>query len=128
MAINYSTTVKNARLQAVVTALGATGKLVIGTDALAGASGILVSVPFSNPAFNVSAGAMTVNALPRTTVASATGIAAKVELRDGAGTTVVSGLTIGTPDTVPLPDVIINALEISSGQDVQITVATITQG
>lgn len=126
MALNYSTTVKNSRLSAVVTALGATGKLVIGTSALAGAVGVLVEVPFSNPAFNVAAGAMTVNALPRTTVAAATGIANKVELRDGAGTVVASGLTIGL--TGSGADVIINALEISMGQDVQVTVGTITHG
>ncbi len=124
--LNYSVTVKNARLSAVVTALGATGKLVIGTSALAGAAGVLVEVPFANPAFNVSAGAMTTNSLPRTTVATGTGVANKVELRDGAGTVVADGLTIGL--TGSGADVIINALEISTGQDVQVTVGTITHG
>lgn len=123
MALNYSVAVKNARLQAVVDALGTAGVLVIGTSALAGgAPGILASVPFANPAFNVAAGAMTVNSLPRTVTATAAGTAAKAELRHSDGTVVASGLTVGTSGT----DVIINATAVSVGQTVQVTVGTIT--
>lgn len=123
MALNYSLAVKNARLQAVVDALGPAGVLVIGTSALAGgAGGILASVPFANPAFNVSGGAMTVNSPPRTVAASGTGIAAKAEFRHSDGTVVASGLTVGTTGT----DVIINATSMSAGQTVQVTVGTIT--
>lgn len=123
MALNYSVAVKDARLQAVVDAIGATGVLVIGTSSLAGgAPGILASVPFANPAFTVSAGVMTVNSLPRTVAASGSGTAAKAEFRTGAGVVVASGLTVGTSGT----DVIINATSISVGQTVQVTVGTIT--
>ena len=79
MAFNYSETVKNARLAAVVAAIGASGKLVIGDSTLSGATGVLAEVPFANPAFNVSAGAMTTNALPRTVDAAATGVAVAVQ-------------------------------------------------
>lgn len=122
MALNYSVAVKNARLQAVVDAIGTAGVLVIGTSALSGATGVLASVPFANPAFNVSAGAMTTNSLPRTTTATAAGTAAKAEIRTSGGVVVASGLTVGTSGT----DVIINATAISVGQTVQVTVGTIT--
>lgn len=126
MPLNYSTAVKNARLTTTVGLIGATGKLVIGTSELNGGDGVLAEVPFSNPAFNVADGAMTVNALPRTTDAVGTGVAAKVEFRDGSGTVIADGLTIGLPESGA--EVILNALEISTGQTVQITIGTITHG
>lgn len=122
MPLNYSTAVKNARLQAVVDAIGSAGVLVIGTSSLAGSTGVLASIPFANPAFNVSAGAMTVNSLPRTITATGAGTAAKAEIRNSGGTVIASGLTVGTSGT----DVIINALSISVGQTVQATMGTIT--
>lgn len=122
MALNYSTAVKNSRLTAVSTAIGTAGKLVIGTSALSGATGVLAEIPFANPAFNVSAGAMTVNSLPRTVVATGVGVAAKAEFRDSTGVVIASGLTVGLSGT----DVIINATSISVGQTVQCTVGTIT--
>lgn len=127
MPVNYTTAVKNARLQTTVDLIGATGKLVIGTAALAGgATGVLAEVPFDNPSFTVDAGAMEVNNPPRTVLAAATGVAAKVEIRSGDGTIIADGLTIGLPASGA--DVIINALEISAGQTVQVTIGTITHG
>lgn len=123
MALNYSTAVKNARLQAVVDAIGAAGELVIGTAALAGTgTGVLARVPFANPSFTVAGGVMTAGALPRTITAIAAGTAAKAEFRHTDGTVVVSGLTVGTAAT----DIIINATAVSVGQTVQLTVGTIT--
>ena len=127
MPVNYTTAVKNARLAATVALIGATGDLVIGTAALAGgAGGILARIPFDNPSFNVAGGVMTANNLPRTFIAAATGVAAKVEIRDSANVVIANGLAIGV--TGSGADVIINALEISAGQTVQITVGTITHG
>lgn len=122
MALNYSTAVKNARLQAVVDALGSGALLVIGTSALSGATGVLASVPFASPAFTVAGGVMTAASLPRTITATAAGTAAKAELRTSGGTVIASGLTVGTSGT----DVIINATSISVGQTVQVTVGAIT--
>ena len=123
MAINYSNAVKNARLQAVIDALGTAGTLVIGTSALNGATGVLATVPLANPPFTVSNGVMTLASTPRTVNASATGTVARAELRNGA-TVVASGLTVGTSGT----DIIINATAISNGQTVQVTAGTITHG
>lgn len=124
MAVNYSTAVKNARLQAVITALGTAGTLVIGTSALAGATGVLATIPLQNPAATVNNGVLTLAGLPLTANASATGTAARAELRDSAGTVVCTGLTVGTSGT----DIIINATAVSNGQTVQVTAGTITHG
>lgn len=125
MPIVYPNVIKNARLQVVVDALGANGAIIIGTAALAaGGAGVLATVPLNNPSFTINNGVMTLANAPRQVNASATGIAAKAQLRDGGGTIVVDGLTVGTSGA----DVTINATEISIGQTVQVTAGTITHG
>lgn len=126
MPIVYSTAVKDARLQVVVDALGPSGTLTIGSSDLDGATGVLVQVPFNDPAFIVDDGAMEVNNLPLSVTAVGTGVADKVEFRHANGTVVASGLTIGLPESGA--DIILNALEISTGQNVQVTVGDITHG
>lgn len=124
MPIIYSTAVKNARLEATISEIGAGGVIVIGTSALSGATGVLATVPLEDPSFVVSAGKMTLNDLPRVAVASATGTAAKAELRDASGTVIITGLTVGATGT----DITINATAVSVGQTVQITAGTINHG
>lgn len=124
MAVIYNTALKNTRLQAVVTALGNNAELVIGTSALAGGTGILVRIPLAATAATVAGGVLTIAGVPRTADATGTGVAAKAELRDGTDNVVVSGLTVGTSDA----NVIINAVEVSTGQVVQLTAGTITHG
>lgn len=124
MPVVYSNTVKDARMQAVITALGSGAVLVIGTSTLSGSTGVLATVTLANPAFTTSNGVMTMGGLPRTATASATGTAAKAELRTSGGVTIISGLTVGTSGT----DVVINATAVSTGQTVQVTVGTITHG
>ena len=126
MPLNYTNAVKDARMMATVGLIGSAGQLVIGTSALSGATGVLVRVPFDDPAFTVSNGVMTISNPPRTVIAVGTGIAGKVEIRDGSDTVIASGLTVGLPASGA--EVIINALEISTGQTVQVTVGTITHG
>lgn len=117
MPANYSTNARHARLtsclNATTTAAGASvngqtaggGLLVIGTSGLSGVTGVLATItltgttPFS---FTDNLGAS-----PPNTVASevnqplpgiypsANGTAALAELRDSAGNTVISGLTVG---------------------------------
>jgi hypothetical protein len=60
--------------------------------------------------------------VPLSIAASATGTAALAEFRNNAGTTIVSGLTVGTSAT----DIILNSTSITSGQTVTITAGTIT--
>jgi len=127
MTIAYSTTVKNTRLQAVIDALDAAASfavLVIGTSALSGATGVLATVTLPKPSATKSGGILTLAGTPLLTTASASGTAAKAELRDSIGTVIASGLTVGTSGA----DIIINAVAISSGQSVQLNSGAITHG
>ena len=135
MAINYATAVKTPRLQDVAdlintktivaaTGAGSAGQLVIGTSALSGGTGVLVTLPVPNPAGTVSGVTLTLGAIPATN-ATTTGTAALAELRNGAGTTIASGLTVGVGGGF---DVNINSVSITSGQQVTISSAVITHG
>jgi len=125
MAITYSTTIANSRLTQVVNGIdggAAAGQLVIGTSALAGATGILCRINLADPCGTVAAKVLTLSGVPKSGVASAAGTAAKAELRDSNDVVVASGLTVGTSGT----DIIINSVTIASGQTVQINSGTIT--
>lgn len=124
MSVNYSNTVKTARSQVVIDALGTAGLLVIGTSALSGATGVLAEIPLANPPFTQVNGVMTMASAPRTVNASGAGTAAKAELRHSSGTVIMTGLTVGVSGSGS--DVIINATSITVGQSVQATVGTIT--
>ena len=139
MAVNYSAALKTNRMQDVAdliasktitaaTGGGSAGSLVIGTSALSGATGVLVTIPLPNPPGTVSGPVFTINtATPLTANASATGTAALAELRNNAGTVIVSGLTVGTGSE----NVIVNSVSITSGQAVTMPTSptsTITHG
>jgi hypothetical protein len=135
MAVNYNATLKSNRMQLVAdliasktqaasTGTATAGTLVIGTSALSGATGVLATFTLSATPGTVSGSVFTLSGTPLTATASATGTAALAEIRNNAGTTVVSGLTVGTASA----DIIINATAISSGQTVTITSGTLTHG
>jgi hypothetical protein len=135
MSVTYSSTVKNDRMQLVLdrvtgktpaAAAGSAtaGTLVIGTSALSGATGVLVTIPLTTTGFTLSSGVLTLHGVPLSAVAAATGTAAKAELRDNAGTVIASGLTVGTSAT----DIVIGSTAIVSGQTVRVTAGTITHG
>lgn len=121
MAIIYSTAVKNARMQAVVDAIGTTGVLEIGTTGMAS---ILATIPLANPAATVSAGVLTFSGVPRSDVsADNTGTAAVARIRTATGgTDIITGLTVG----LSASDIILDSLNITTGQTVTINAATIT--
>jgi len=129
MPVVYTNTIRTARSQVVIDAIGSAGLLVIGTSALSGATGVLASVPLANPSFSNTNGVMTMTSAPRTVNATGAGNAAKAEIRSGSNITIMSGLTVGPAGSGPGgtdPDVIINAVSITVGQSVQATVGTIT--
>lgn len=121
MAVTYTTAVKNARLDAVKTAIGATGVLEVGT---AGMAAILASFSLSNPAAAASSGGvMTLSGFPRTVAASASGTAAAARIRTAtAGTDIITGLTVGTSGS----DVNLDSTNITSGQNVTLNSASVT--
>lgn len=132
MSVTYSSTVKTSRLQTVVayiagntsspTQAGTAGQLVIGTSALSGATGVLATFALATTPATVSGSVLTLAGTPLSTTASATGTAALAEIRNNTGTTVISGLTVGTSGT----DIIISNTSITSGQTVTCSSGTIT--
>jgi hypothetical protein len=135
MSVVYNSTLKTNRMQLVIdkiagktaaasTGVAAAGQLVIGTSALSGATGVLATIALSATPATESGGVITLSGVPLSVVASASGTAAKAEFRDNGGTTVVSGLTVGTSAT----DIIIGSTTISSGETVTCTAGTITHG
>lgn len=99
-----------------------TGQLVVGTSALSGATGVLATITLQNPSFSFSGRTATLLGVTLSATASATGTAALAELRDHSGTTIISGLTVGTSGT----DFIIDNASIVSGNTVNCTSGTIT--
>jgi hypothetical protein len=135
MAVSYSGTLKTNRMQLVAdliasktiaspisTGAGSAGTLVIGTSSLSGGTGVLATITLQNPAATVSGSVMTISGVPLTANASAGGTAALAELRNNAGTAIVSGLTVGTSAS----DVIVTTTTIVNTQPVTVTSGTIT--
>lgn len=135
MSVVYAATLKTNRMQvmadlvaskvaAASTGTATAGQLVIGTSALSGSTGVLATIALPTTAFTVSAAVATLQGTPLSVAASASGTAALAELRNNSGTTVASGLTVGTSGT----DIILGTTTITSGGTVTITSGTITHG
>ena len=121
MSITYTTAVKNARLNAVTTAAGATAVLEIGT---AGMAAILATIPLANPiAPGAASGVLTLTMPQSDTSADNTGTAAAARIRTATGgTDIVTGLTVGTGGT----DIVLDSASITAGQTVTLNSAAIT--
>lgn len=121
MAVVYTTAVKSARMSAVVTAIGSTGVLEIGTTGMAS---ILATFTLNNPPGTVTNGVLTLSGFPKSdTSADNTGTAAAARIRTATGgTDIITGLTVGTSAT----DIILDSLSITTGQTVTLNSATIT--
>jgi hypothetical protein len=121
MAVTYTTAVKNARLNAVTTAIGTTGVLEIGTSAM---GTVLATINLANPAAPAAESGVLTFTMPQSdTAADATGTAAAARIRTSSGgTDIVTGLTVGTSGT----DIVLDNISINTGQTITITSATIT--
>ena len=133
MSITWNTAAGNARLNACLTAavLGQSvdggagnGQLVIGTSALSGSTGVLVTFTLSKPSFTIASKTATLLGVPLSATAANSGTAALAELRDSTGTTIGSGLTVGLSGSGA--DVIVSTTAITSGQTITcVAVSTI---
>lgn len=121
MAVTYTTAVKNARLSAVVTAMGTTAVLEIGTASMAS---ILAVIPLNDPAATVASGVMTFAGFPKSdTTADNSGTAAAARIRTASGgTDIITGLTVGTSGA----DINLDSVTITAGQTITINSASIT--
>ena len=136
MPVTYLAALRTDRLRLVLNDLGTAtaptisttgtlaGSLVIGTSALSGATGVLATVTLPTTPASVTGDVLTLLGVPMTATASATGTAAKAELRDNAGNAIVTGLTVTASGGGG--DVIISSVAITSGQTVQVNSGTIT--
>jgi len=136
MTVAYNDTLKTNRMQlmsdlvagktaAASTGSATAGQLVIGNAALSGATGVLVAIPLPTTPFVVSGSgtvAATLQGVPLSANAIANGTGAKAELRNNTGTTVVSGLSVGTVNT----DIVLASTSINNGQLVTVISGVIT--
>lgn len=121
MAVNYTTAVKNARMSAVVSQIGSTGVLEIGTTGMAT---VLATIALDSTAGTVSSGVLTFSSFPKSdTSADNTGTAAAARIRTASGgTDIITGLTVGTSGS----DINLDSTSITAGQTVTINSAAIT--
>jgi hypothetical protein len=126
MTVNWNSTAQTARMGSGLTTIDAHASpatLEIGTAAMAAT---LVSITLNDPSFVVSGTPpnclMTLQGVPKSNTASGTGTAAAARIKEGGGTSVVTGLTVGTSGS----DINLNSTSITSGQTVTITAFTIT--
>lgn len=124
MAVTYSTAAKTARMNAVVTQIGASGKLKLFTAADA----LLATFTLASTAGTVSGAVLTFSdnngatAGILNTTASAGGTATKATVTTSADVDVITGLTVGTSAT----DLILDNNILTNGQAITINSATIT--
>lgn len=123
MAVNYDTTTKNNRLQAVIDRIGAGGRLKIGTSGMAT---VLADIPLASPAFGAAAnGSMALAGTPiLDSSADATGAAAAAQITTSAGTVIIDGLTVNTSGA----NINLNSTAIQINQEVRINSGSITHG
>lgn len=124
MAVTYSTACKTARMEAVVAEIdesASAGTLEIGTSSMAS---VLASFTLADPCGTVTNGVLTFDFDPDISDSSAnnSGTAAEARIKNGDGTAVITGLTVGTSGT----DIILDSVAITSGQTVTLTTGTIT--
>jgi hypothetical protein len=123
MSVTYNATLKSTRMTDVITAIGATGYLNFFNSTPI----LLASLPLANPAGTVTTGVLTFTVPLTDSTADATGTAVGASITtaiDGGGTTVISGLTVGTSGT----DIVLSSTNIVAGQPVTVTAAGITHG
>lgn len=129
MTLSYSTTLRNAQLDAVTTAVGASGKLRIysGTrpaNVAASITGTLLAELTLNATFAPAASSalLTLNAITADSSADATGTASHFRIFQSNGTTAVVDGDVGTSGS----DLNLNSVSLTAGGTVSVTSFTVT--
>ena len=132
MTIQLSTAVRNARVAAIETTIGTAAKVEIrtgappATPATADSGTLLVSYTLASDWSSQTGGVLTFSGTPIAGTASGTGTAGHYRIKDNAGTTCHAQGTVTA--TGGGGDMTIDNTSIASGQSVQITGWTITDG
>lgn len=122
MSVTYRAALKTVRMQAVADDIDsgpAAGTLEVGTAAMAL---VLATFTCDDPCGVVAGSVLTFSGLTKSVLASNGGTAAEARFKNSTGTTIVSGLTVGTIGT----DIIISSTSVSAGQQLDWTAGTIT--
>ena len=124
MAVNYDSVTQTARMNATLARIdnsAAPATLEIGTAAMAA---VLVVITLNDPSFSVSGtpAKLTMLGVPKSGTAGASGTAAAARIKDGSGTPIINGLTVGVSGA----DINLNSTAISNGQTVTVSTGTIT--
>ena len=126
MALSYSTTLRNNRLDEITALVDAgvgAGKLKIQTS---GGASTLSTHALSDPSSPAaSAGVLTLSAIADDTSADATGTAAQYVLTDDADAVIVTGSVTGTGGG---GDLELSSTSITAGDTVSVSSLTITEG
>lgn len=130
MAVAFATTLRNARLDAIKTAIDAGAgpgllRIYNGTRPATGgaATTLLAELTLSDPSAGAaSGGVLTLSAITADSSANATGTATWARIVDSAGNFVMD-LSVGTSGA----DLNLNSVEIQAGAQVSVTSATITE-
>lgn len=128
MALAYSATLRNAMLDQITTAVGASGLLRIydgSRPATGGAATTLLAELTCNATFApaASGGVLTLNAITQDSSANASGTATWFRITTSGGTAVIDG-SVGTSGS----DLNLTTTSIVSGQPVSVTSFVITEG
>lgn len=127
MAIVYSSGLRNTRLDAVDTAIGSSGWLIIADSSLY--STTVWKKKLNNPAFAAASTntiALSTSGISTTAIADKTISHARILAGSSAGTAIVTGLTISTSGGGG--DMIVSNVSVSSGQTITVKSAIITHG
>lgn len=122
MALTYTTAMKSLRMTAVRDGIDVgpgNGSIEIGTS---GMSTVLATIPLAATCGTVTDGVLTFSMPQTDSSADDTGIAAAAQIKDGNGTVVISGLTVGTSAA----NIILDNTSIAAGQGVTLSAASIT--
>jgi len=122
MAVTYAADTETDRMDAVKDQIDAgtgAGKIEIGTAAMAAT---LVTITLNDPSGTTTGDVLTFSGFPKSGTAGGTGTAAAARVRDSDDNDVVTGLTVSTSGA----DINLDSVSITSGQDVELTSATLT--
>lgn len=124
MSVVYAAAIKTARMEVVRDAIDAgsgAGKLEIGT---AGMAQVLATLELADPASSVAGSVLSLLGVPLSVAASLDGVAAAARIRDSDDNNCATGLTVGLAAT----DIILDSVNFTAGQTVNITGGSITHG
>jgi len=128
MAVSYSQALQNTRMDSVITTIDAHASPATLEICTAAYAAVICIITLNDPSF-VRSGTkpntlITLQGVPKSGTASLAGTntAAVARIKEGGGTVILDGLTVGTSGA----DINLNSTSITNGQTVTVSAGTIT--